>query len=211
MLVLLLVCSSLCQNDSRVDSRFVVVIFLYLFSSLLAALTAVVMCRLFPQTITLAESTASTAFEPSGFGDVMESIFASIVQNPAAAVAEGNYLGILFWAIIIGSSLQKIADTATQTVLANLADAVTDIVRGIVNLAPFGIMGVVYKVVSQKGFGVFAQYGNLIILLIATMLIVECIVNPVIVGLTLGANRIRWCFAACGKAVFPPSSRAVLR
>ena len=92
MLVLLLVCLSLCQNDSRDDSRFVVVIFLYLFSSLLAALTAVVMCRLFPQTITLAESTASTAFEPSGFGDAMESVFASIVQNPAAV---GFIIGVI--------------------------------------------------------------------------------------------------------------------
>ena len=55
--------------------------------------------------------------------------------------------------------------------LANTADAVSQIVRWIINLAPFGIMGLVYTNVSGNGLAIFTQYGKLLALLVGTCLL----------------------------------------
>ena len=44
---------------------------------------------------------------------IITGLFRNLIANPVSAVAEGNYLGILFWSIIIGLALKKFAGEAT--------------------------------------------------------------------------------------------------
>ena len=189
VLVAVLVAGSLCQGSAKLDKRFGLVIFLYLFSTYLASFTAVVASYIFPQTITLTESMKSESITaPGGMGDIITGLFQNLIANPVSAVAEGNYLGILFWSIIIGLALKKFAGEATQTMMLNFSDAVTQVVRWIINLAPFGILGLVFDAVSESGFDIFVTYGKLMLLLVGTMLTVALIINPLIVAVTLRRN-----------------------
>ena len=189
VLVAVLVAGSLCQGSAKLDKRFGLVIFLYLFSTYLASFTAVVASYIFPQTITLAESMKSESITaPGGMGDIITGLFQNLIANPVSAVAEGNYLGILFWSIIIGLALKKFAGEATQTMMLNFSDAITQVVRWIINLAPFGILGLVFDAVSESGFDIFVTYGKLMLLLVGTMLTVALIINPLIVAVTLRRN-----------------------
>ena len=189
VLVAVLVAGSLCQGSAKLDKRFGLVIFLYLFSTYLASFTAVVASYIFPQTITLTESMKSDSITaPGGMGDIITGLFQNLIANPVSAVAEGNYLGILFWSIIIGLALKKFAGEATQTMLLNFSDAITQVVRWIINLAPFGILGLVFDAVSESGFDIFVTYGKLMLLLVGTMLTVALIINPLIVAVTLRRN-----------------------
>ena len=54
------------------------------------------------------------------------------------------------------------------------------IVEWIINLAPFGILGLVFKTISDKGIGSLANYGILLALLVTTMFFVALVVNPLI-------------------------------
>ena len=189
VLVAVLVAGSLCQGSAKLDKRFGLVIFLYLFSTYLASFTAVVASYIFPQTITLTESMKSESITaPGGMGDIITGLFRNLIANPVSAVAEGNYLGILFWSIIIGLALKKFAGEATQTMMLNFSDAITQVVRWIINLAPFGILGLVFDAVSESGFDIFVTYGKLMLLLVGTMLTVALIINPLIVAVTLRRN-----------------------
>ena len=189
VLVAVLVAGSLCQGSAKLDKRFGLVIFLYLFSTYLASFTAVVASYIFPQMITLTESMKSESITaPGGMGDIITGLFQNLIANPVSAVAEGNYLGILFWSIIIGLALKKFAGEATQTMMLNFSDAITQVVRWIINLAPFGILGLVFDAVSESGFDIFVTYGKLMLLLVGTMLTVALIINPLIVAVTLRRN-----------------------
>ena len=41
----------------------------------------------------------------SGIGEVLENLFLNMVQNPIAAIVNGQYIGILMWAVIFGLAL----------------------------------------------------------------------------------------------------------
>ena len=59
----------------------------------------------------------------------------SIVDNPVNALVNANYIGILAWAILAGVALHASSDK-TKTMIADLASAVTKIVKWIIRFAP---------------------------------------------------------------------------
>lgn len=186
-LVLVLVISSLAQSRTKFDNRFKLIIFEYLFSTFLAALVAVAGSFAFRITMKLA-SEAQAESVPAGIGEVMQNLVLSIVSNPIDSVANGNYVGVLFWAIIFGLAIKKLASDTTKKVLSDVAEASSQIVHWIINLAPFGIFGLVYSSVSESGLSIFVDYGKLILLLVGCMLIVALIVNPILIFIILRRN-----------------------
>ena len=189
VLVAILVASSLCQGSAKLDRRFGLVVFFYLLSTYLASFIAAVASFIFPQTITLSAGlVADGAAAPGGLGEVLKRMLTNIIANPISAVSEANYLGVLFWAVVIGLALKRFASEETRKILLNFSDAVALIVRWIINLAPFGICGLVYEAVAENGMDIFVTYGELIALLVGVMLVVALVINPIIVGIPLRTN-----------------------
>ena len=187
LLVFLLVTSALSQGGSKLDKRFGMVIFFYLLTTLIAAFISVIVSFMFPVDLVLTVEAAEQA-APSGIGEVLANLLKNMIANPLASIIDGKYLGILFWAVVFGMALKNIASDATKTVFSNMADAVSQTVRWIINLAPFGIMGLVYSSVSSSGVEIFTTYGKLIALLVGCMLFSSLIVNPIIVAISLKCN-----------------------
>lgn len=186
LLVFVLVASAISKANTGIGSRFKTVIILYIFSTFLSAMVAVAGSYLFPVTIHL--SAASTATAPSGLGEVMYDMILNIFSNPIELLSEGQYLGILFWSIVFGIALKAVASDTTKDVLTDCADAVTKIVRGIIQCAPFGIMGLVFTSVSESGIGIFTQYGQLIALLVGCIAFVAFVTDPLIAAVALRRN-----------------------
>ncbi|MGM9616697.1 serine/threonine transporter SstT [Butyricicoccus sp.] len=210
ILVFVLVMSSLSQATDGIGKRFRTVIGLYMLSTLLAAVVAVFASFLFPVTLKLAESTTDTV-PPSGIGEVFTNLLNNIVSNPIDALANANYVGILTWSIILGLALKKLAKPHTKEALRDLSDAVSQAVRWIINLAPFGIMGLVFTSVSENGLSIFADYGKLLVLLVGCMLSVALIVDPLIAALCLHRNPyplVLRCFKESGVTAFFTRSSA---
>ena len=187
VLVFVLVASALAQGSAGLDRRFGMVVWLYMLTTFLAAALSVVAGRLFPQTLVLAEAATADVI-PQGLGEVMHTLISNLVANPIASIINGNYIGILVWACLFGLAMNGLAFDGTKRFLQDTAEAISAIVRWIINLAPFGILGLVFTNVVSNGLAIFTQYGQLLFLLVGTMLTMALIVNPLIIFLYLHRN-----------------------
>ena len=187
VLVFVIVASALAQGTSKLDRRFGTVVWLYMLTTFLAAILSVVTSTIFPQTLVFPEA-AEAEVIPQGLGEVMHTLLANIVSNPISAIMNGNYIGILMWACLFGVAMKKLGADSTKVFLSNTADAVSAIVRWIINLAPFGIMGLVFTNVVSNGLAIFTQYGKLLLLLVGTMLFMALVINPIIIFIYLRCN-----------------------
>lgn len=186
ILVFILIISSIANSKGGVGANMKTVVILYMASTLVAAFVATFASFLFPLSLELTEATVAEA-APGNVLQVLENLFLNMVSNPVKAIAEGNYIGILTWAIILGVALKKASD-GTKKLFSDAAEAVNQTVRWIINMAPFGIMGLVFETVSDKGLTVFANYGKLLLLLIGCMLFIALVNNPLIAFLCMKKN-----------------------
>ncbi len=187
VLVGALVISSLSQGNTKLDRRFGLILFLYVISTFLAAVVAVTGSFLFPQTLIFAE-TASAEYIPTGVGEVLKNLLVNMVSNPFSALVDGKYIGILFWAVVLGLSFKKFAGETTKQMFTDISNGISSVVRGIIQLAPFGILGLVYSNVSTNGLSIFTDYGKLLALLVGCMLTVALVVDPLVAGICMKRN-----------------------
>ncbi|KIR03919.1 Sodium/dicarboxylate symporter [Lachnospiraceae bacterium TWA4] len=186
ILVFVLVIASLASAGSGIGKRFGTVIFYYMLSTFLAAFFAVVLTFLFPVKIPLTQAVEQAA--PSGLGEVFTTLLNNIVANPVASIINANYVGILSWAIVFGLALRGCASQATKNMLTELSNAVSKAVAWVIQLAPFGIMGLVFGSVNEYGLEIFRTYGKLLLVLVGCMLLVALVVDPLIVAVSLKRN-----------------------
>ena len=189
VLVAVLVISSIARARGSLGSRFKTVIGLYILSTLGAALVAVAGSFLFPVTLDLDDAVEASA--PAALSDVFSNLLTNMVTNPVTSLATANYIGILFWSILIGLGLKLSASSSTLQVVSDLADVVALTVRWIIQFAPFGILGLVFTAVSENGLEIFSTYGKLILVLVGCMLFNTLVLNPL------------WSFIATRKNPYP--------
>lgn len=210
VLVFILVISSLANAGKGIGKRFRTVIILYMLSTFLAAFVAVIFSKAFPVTLTLAKAVEGTA-APEGIGEVLKSLIVNMVSNPVKSLMEANYIGILTWAVIFGLAVKAVGNSETKSVLNCLSQAVTKAVQWIINIAPFGIMGLVFTTVSENGLEAFTTYGKLLAVLVGCMLAIALIVDPLIAAVCLKKNPyplVFRCFKDSGLTAFFTRSSA---
>lgn len=208
VLVFVLVIASLASAGEGIGGRFKKVIFFYMLSTFLAAVIAVVASFIFKVTIPLAQAAEQAA--PTGLGEVFKSLLTKMVENPLSAIIGGNYIGILFWAVVMGLALRA-ANDQTKNVLSDISAGVSKVVAWVIQFAPFGIMGLVYASVGEYGLEIFTDYGKLLLLLVGCMLGVALIVDPIIVAIALRRNPyplVFRCFRESGVTAFFTRSSA---
>lgn len=185
VLVFFLVISALA--NARAAGSMKTIVILYMISTFLAALTAVVASFLFPSTITLIDAAETAQASPQDIGEVLTALVMNIVSNPVDALMNANYIGILAWAIVLGIAMRAASDN-TKQVFTNVSEAVSKVVRWVIACAPFGILGLVYTTVSENGLEIFTEYGHLLLVLVGCMLFIAFIVNPLMVWVNIRKN-----------------------
>lgn len=209
ILVFVLVVASLASAGKGIGNRFKSVIFFYMLSTFLAAVIAVVLSFIFRITIPLAQAVEQTA--PTGLGEVFRTLMGNMVMNPVSALINANYVGILTWSIILGLALRIVAGEKTKEVLTDISNAVSRSVAWVIQLAPFGIMGLVYSSVSEYGLEIFTDYGKVLAVLVGCMILMALVIDPLIVALALKKNPyplVFKCFKESGVTAFFTRSSA---
>lgn len=186
LLVLFLVMSALSRNKQGKKTNMKRIIFLYILGTLIAGSIAVIASFIFPIQLKLGE-TASSVSPPGGINEVLKTLLMNIVSNPVDALVNANYIGILTWAVLLGIALKK-ASQGTKNAIENIADALSQIVKWVISLAPFGVMGLVFNTISTQGIGSLIDYGKLIALLVGVMVFIALVVNPIIVFIGIRKN-----------------------
>ena len=186
VLVAVLVAASIAKAGSGLGPRFRVVISRYMLSTFIAAVCAVLGSFMFPVTLQLSDAAEQTA--PGALSDVFSNLLTNMVTNPLMSVSQANYIGILFWSILIGIALKMKASQQTISVIQDISDVITQTVRWVIEFAPFGVMGLVFTSVSEGGLNVFGTYGHLVLLLVGCMFANTFIFNPLISFMMLRRN-----------------------
>ena len=187
VLVFVLIISALSSAGKGIGKRFAKVILFYMISTLLAAVLAVAVSYAVKLSIPLVDYNGSHN-PPMALLEVLSSLLTSMVTNPITAIMNGNYVAILTWAIMIGLALRSLASDTTKTVLSDISDGISKIVGWIIQIAPFGIIGLTFGAVSELGAKIFVDYGMLLLVLVGCMLAVSLVINPFIVFITLRRN-----------------------
>lgn len=189
ILVFILVMAAVSQHQSGSKVHVKPVLIMYIFGTFLAALTAVTASFLFPTELVNLNSIEAVADHapPSSLKEIMTTQLMNLVANPVNAIADANYMGILAWALIIGFALRKASQT-TRTMVADLSDAISNVVRFVIAFAPLGILGLVASTVAETGFEALRSYARLLGILVGCMLFIALVVNPIIVAFNTRRN-----------------------
>lgn len=179
LLVFFLLISALCHAGKSHGGIIKTVIIMYMFSTFLAALVAVIASRLFPVTLTLADAATDMAAPGRYRGSTEDSVNEYGSQSGILSV-NANYIGVLTWGVIIGVGMRAANDT-TKKVLDDISNGLSQVVSWIISMAPFGILGLVFSSISSNGLEIFSEYGKLLLVLVGSMLFIYFVTNPIIV------------------------------
>ena len=186
ILVLVLVASSIANQKNNSDAELKPIIILYLIGTLSAAFVAVGMSFLFPTQLTL-DLAGANANPPQGLSEVLSTLAYKVVDNPINAIATGNFIAILAWGLGLGFALKK-ANNSTKIMVHDLSDAISAIVKVVIRFAPLGIFGLVANTIATTGFTALAEFSQLVMVLLSSMLIIALLVNPLIVFIVTKQN-----------------------
>ena len=186
ILVLVLVASAIANRRASHTSQLRPIVLMYLAGTVAAALLAVTMSSLFPTTLAL-QMTDVDAHAPQGITEVLGGLLQKLVDNPVSAIQNGNFIGILVWGVLLGIFLHHAADS-TRQMLADIADAVTHIVRIVIRLAPIGIFGLVAGNLAESGFSALGGYARILTVLLGCMVIMALLINPLLVWIKTRRN-----------------------
>ena len=186
ILVFVLVMASIANHKHGQETHIRPILVLYLLGTFGAAVVAVIASMAFPSSLALATHDVPVS-APGGIGEVLQGLLLSVVENPVSALMNANFIGILAWAIGLGIAIRHAGET-TRTVLGDLSNGVTLIVRAVIRCAPLGIFGLVASTLAQSGLGALLGYLHLLLVLIGCMLFVALVMNPLIVFWKLRRN-----------------------
>ncbi len=180
ILVFALVTAAISQHRSGNPTNIRPILVLYLVGTFAAAVVAVGASFLFPSQLLLSGVEAASNEAPTGIGEVMRHLLMNLVSNPIQALADANYIGILAWALVLGTAFRQ-ASEHTRTLINDVAEAISKVVRGVIRFAPLGIFGLVLLTIVKEGFDKLGFYLHLLAVLLGAMLFVALVVNPIIV------------------------------
>ena len=187
LLVFVLVSASIARHKQGADAKLKPILVLYVLAMALSAATALIMTRIFPSTFSVL-ATQAVAETPQDVSTVLVGCIKKAGDNPVNALISGNYLAILLWGILFGILFRK-ANDATKAVLSDFASIVSGVVRIVIRFAPLGVLGLVYSSCTQEGgFSNLLSYVHVVCVLVATMLIIALVINPLLVFLTTFKN-----------------------
>ncbi len=186
LLVFVLVMNAMAQKSNDTEGSMKPVIELYVIGTFFASLVGVCASFLFPTTLHLQVTDAKLA-PPSGIVEVLHNLVMSIVDNPIHALSTANYISILAWAVLIGIAFHRGSDN-TKNIIADAANAVTQLVKWVIDFAPFGIMGLVANAIGTSGLSALLGYFHLLAVLLGSFFAVALIMNPLIVFFKIRRN-----------------------
>lgn len=107
-----------------------------------------------------------------------ERLMSIVPENPIAALAEGNILAIIFFALLVGVSLLTIGEKGKP--IADLMDSASDmmlrITHWVMEIAPFGVFALIARMAGTQGVSALLD-----VIMLALCVLLACLVHMVIV------------------------------
>jgi len=124
-----------------------------------------------------------------------ERLLSIVPSNPIAALAEGNILAIIFFALLVGVSVLTIGEKGKP--VADLMDSSSEmmlrITHWVMEVAPFGVFALIAAVAGTQGVAALLDVLTLALAVVLACLIHVIVVHGIgIVKLTLGLSPVKF-------------------
>ncbi len=154
-------------DPSKLGSLGAKTIFLYMLTTLVAITIGLVLAALLQpgDGVVLTSDPVAMAQEPM---PLSERLIGIVPENPFAALAEGDILATIFFALLIGVSLLTIGEQArpVSDFMEASSEVVLRITHWIMEFAPFGVLALIARVTGQQGFQVLLDAIGLVIVVL---------------------------------------------
>ncbi len=131
---------------------------------------------------------------PDFFAHFLHSLF----QNPIAALAQGNVLAVVIFALLLGIALVVGGERYRNilTLMQEFLELILMLVGWIMRLAPFGIMALLLQLVATQDTGLLTTMTKFMAIVIGTTLLHGVVVLPLILYLITGMTPIKFWLGA---------------
>ncbi len=167
----------------------------YILSSLLAIFTGLVLVNIFKPgvgaEIGLELSPERIAATERGIGELLINL---IPENPFAAMARGDVLPIIFFSILFGFFVTRLAEKPRNQ-LADFFQAAFETMMKltlfVVWSAPFGVFGIISRIVAQTGFDAFRSLGFYFLVVLIGLAIHASVNLPLLLTFVARVNPLK--------------------
>lgn len=123
---------------------------------------------------------------PEFFAHFLHSLF----QNPVSALAQGNVLAVVIFALLLGIALVVGGERYRNilTLMQEFLELILMLVGWIMRLAPLGIMALVLQLVATQDTGLLAVMIKFVVVVLSTTLLHGVVVLPLILYLMTGVT-----------------------
>ena len=189
IVVFVLICESIATKEFTHNSSKGLrkIIILYFVGTFAASICAVIAWYISPITLILQNRPEDLSIAPASISKVLVNLVLKAVDNPVNALASGNFIALIVWAVCFGIAFRH-ATKSTKDVITDISAAVSKVVKFVIRLAPIGIFGLVATSVISTGFAAISSYLKLVVVLVACMLFVAFVINAIIVFLVTKKN-----------------------
>ncbi len=168
----------------------------YLSTSLLAIITGLFLSNFLKPGVG-ANIVENSSFDPSKIqapGSTLDILTRMIPTNPINALANGDMLGIIFFAIFFGFVLNMI-DKDKSSLLKNMIDSIFSVIMKItqiiIKFAPIGVLGLMTKTVYTSGLDIFINLAKYMATIFLGLSIHLFITLPIIIFLLIRVNPVK--------------------
>jgi proton glutamate symport protein len=105
--------------------------------------------------------------------NVLEILVRIIPRNPIKAMADTDFLQIIFFALLFGIALTILPEEKRRPVLEvldTINDAMIVLVKGVMQVAPYGVFVLIAAVAAQFGYSILVTLAAYVLITIGTML-----------------------------------------
>jgi len=130
--------------------------------------------------------------------DFFASFLHGLFMNPIAALAQGQVLAVLIFALFLGIALVIGGERYKNilTLLQEFLEIVMQMVRWIMTLAPFGIMALLIKLVVTQDLALLGTLGTFVAVVLGTTLFHGVVALPLILYLVTKMSPLRFWLGA---------------
>ncbi len=103
-------------------------------------------------------ASAMVSVEGRGGSDIVNIFLRMVPTNIVAAAAQGEMLGLIFFSLVFGFFMSRIAQGPKETMLSfwtGVFDTMMKITMWIMSFAPIGVFGLVAETIASTGFSAF--------------------------------------------------------
>lgn len=149
-------------------------------------------------------SSAAIPFDIKQAPSLKQTLLNIFPSNPIQAMAQGNMLQIIVFALLFGIAIGKSGESGTRMkqFFRDLDAVIMSLVSIVITIAPYGVFCLVTKVFAQNGFPLFLELGGYFGTVILALLIQLFIVYGLLLQLYGGLNPIIFYKKMLSAAVF---------